>query len=348
MSPAESYARSSSSNFVTYLLQRWFIDGMGSMAFGLFASLIIGLIISQLGQIPGLGFLEPFADVVSADSPVVGAAIGVAIAYGLHARPLVVFSCAAAGAYGYALGGPAGAFASGIAACEIGGLIAGRTPIDILLTPLATIISGCLIGTLVGPPLGSFMTWLGRLINDAAILAPVPMGAVVAALVGMALTAPISSAALCIMMGLSGIAAGAACAGCCAQMIGFAVLSFRETGWNGFVAQAVGTSMLQFPNILRRPQVWIPPTAAGAVCGALSAALFAMRNTPAGAGMGTSGLVGQFGTWAAMADDTAPAAILLEILLVQFVLPAVLTVLIAIPLRRAGWIRSRDLDLPEL
>lgn len=347
-SPAGRYERSPSSNLIVYMLRRWFIDGMGSMALGLFASLIIGLIISQLAQIPGLQFLEPFADVVSASSPVVGAAIGVAIAYGLHMRPLVVFSCAAAGAYGYVVGGPVGAFAAGIAGAEIGGLAAGRTPVDILVTPLATIVGGCLIGALVGPPLNAFMSWLGDVINTASILAPVPMGAAVAVLVGMALTAPISSAALCIMMGIDGIAAGAACAGCCAQMIGFAVLSFRENGWGGFLAQAVGTSMLQFPNVLRRPQIWIPPIAASALCGPLSAALFGMLNTPAGAGMGTSGLVGQFGTWAAMQAESSPVFILMGILTVQLLLPAVLTPLIAVPLRRIGWIRSRDLQLPEI
>lgn len=346
--PAGRYESSRSDSIIVFLLRRWFVDGMGSMALGLFASLIVGLIISQLGQIPGLGFLEPIAEIVSAGSPVVGAAIGSAIAYGLHARPLVVFACAAAGASGYLQGGPVGAFAAGLAGAEIGELLAGRTPVDILVTPLATIISGCLIGSLVGPPLNDFMTWLGGLINDAAILAPVPMGAAVAVLVGMALTAPISSAALCIMMGIDGIAAGAACAGCCAQMIGFAVLSFRENGWNGFLAQSIGTSMLQFPNILRRPQIWIPPTAAAAVCGPLSAALFGMLNTPAGAGMGTSGLVGQFGTFAAMQGSVPPWQILLGIAVVQLLLPAVLSLLIALPLRRIGWIRSRDLVLPEI
>lgn len=345
---AGRFEKSPSSNLAAFLLRRWFVDGMGSMALGLFASLIIGLIISQLAQIPGLGFLAPFAEIVSADSPVVGAAIGVAIAYGLHTRPLVVFSCAAAGAYGYLMGGPVGSFAAGLTAAEIGGLVAGKTPVDILVTPLVTVISGCLAGALIGPPLEAFMTWLGSVINDASILAPVPMGIAVAVLVGMALTAPISSAALCIMLGIDGIAAGAACAGCCAQMIGFAVLSFRENGWGGFLAQAVGTSMLQFPNILRRPQIWIPPIAASAVCGPLSAALFGMLNTPAGAGMGTAGLVGQFGAWAAMQAESSPSAIITGMLVVQILLPAVLTLLFAAPLRRIGWIRPRDLQLPEI
>lgn len=336
-------------NLLTMLLKRWFITGMGAMALGLFASLIIGLIISQLAQIPGCSFLEPFAKIVAADSPVVGAAIGTAVAYGLHAKALVVFSCAAAGAFGYSLGGPVGAFIAGLAGAEIGQLVAGRTPVDILVTPLVTIVSGCLIGSLVGVPLNTFMEWLGTVINNAALLAPVPMGIAVAVLVGMALTAPISSAALCIMMNISGIAAGAACAGCCAQMIGFAVMSLGENGWGGFVAQAFGTSMLQFPNILRRPQIWIPPIAASAVTGPLSAALLSMLNTDTGAGMGTAGLVGQFGAWAAMSGAGIGAGtILWQVLLIQFILPAVLTLLIAAPLRRLGWFHPHDLQLPEI
>lgn len=330
------------------LLKRWFIDGMGAMALGLFASLIIGLILSQLSQIPALAFLSPFSEVVSASSPVVGAAIGVAIAYGLKARPLVIFSCAAVGAFGYISGGPVGAYVAALAGSEIGNLVANKTPVDILVTPLVTIISGCLLGSLVGPALGSLMEWLGNAINGATVLAPVPMGIVVAILVGMALTAPISSAALCIMMGLDGLAAGAAAAGCCAQMIGFAAMSLQENGWGGFIAQGLGTSMLQFPNILRRPQIWIPPIAASAILGPLSSALFGMLNTPTGAGMGTAGLVGQFGAWAAMEGTFPGWQIFLEILLIQFILPAVLTLLIAMPLRKIGWIRHQDLRLPEM
>lgn len=333
---------------VRRLLRRWFIDGMGAMALGLFSSLIIGLIISQLSRIPGLGFLEPFAEVLSATSPVVGAAIGVAVAYGLKTKPLVLFSSAATGAFGYMAGGPVGAYAGALIGAEAGSLVAGRTPVDILVSPLVTIVSGCLVGSFVGPPLNEFMTWLGNVINAATILSPFPMSVAVAVIVGMTLTAPISSAALCIMLGLDGLAAGAACVGCCAQMMGFAAMTLKENGWGGFLAQGFGTSMLQFPNILRHPVIWVPPTAAAAICGPISTVWLGMTNTPTGAGMGTSGLVGQFGAWAAMEGAVAPGLLLFQILVVQFVLPAVLSMVICALMRKAGWIRPEDLRLPQV
>ncbi len=326
-------------------MKRWFIDGMGAMALGLFSSLIIGLIISQIATIPGLSILGEFSSVLSASSPVVGAAIGVAIAYGLKGKPLVIFSSAATGAFGYAMGGPVGAYVAALVGAEIGRLVANKTPVDIIVTPIVTILSGCAVGMLVGPSLNSFMTWLGEVINAATVLSPIPMGMAVAVLVGMALTAPISSAALCIMMGINGLAAGAAVAGCCAQMIGFAAMSFKENGWGGFLAQGLGTSMLQFPNILRRPQIWIPPILASVVVGPISTVLFQMSNTSTGAGMGTSGLVGQFGAWAAMSGTTPPGLLIFEIALVQFVLPVILTLLFSTVLRKAGWIRPDDLRL---
>ncbi len=328
--------------------KRWFVDGLSAMALGLFSSLIIGLIISQLGTIPNLSILGEFATVVSAKSPVVGAAIAVAIAFGLKAKPLVIFSCAATGAYGYTLGGPVGAFVASIVSIEIGKLISGKTPVDIILTPLVTIIAGCFAGYLVGPLLNNFMLWLGEVINSATVLSPIPMGIVVSVLVGMALTAPISSAALCIMMGIDGIAAGAAVVGCCAQMIGFAVMSFKENGWGGFIAQGFGTSMLQVPNIVRRPQIWIPPILASAVLGPISTTMLAMTNTATGAGMGTSGLVGQFGAWAAMSATIPPPQLIGEILLMHFLLPAVLTLIFAFFLRKIKWIRQGDLTLDIL
>lgn len=330
---------------VKKLLKRWFIDGMGAMALGLFSSLIIGLIISQISTIPGLSILGEFATVLSAQSPVVGAAIGVAIAYGLKTKPLVMFSSAATGAFGYSLGGPVGAYVAALIGAEIGNLVSGKTPVDIIVTPIVTILAGCFVGMLVGPAMGSFMTWLGEVINSATLLAPIPMGIVVSVLVGIALTLPISSAALCIMMGISGIAAGAAVAGCCAQMIGFATMSFRENRWGGFLAQGLGTSMLQFPNILKRPQIWIPPILASAIVGPISTVVFGMLNTPTGAGMGTSGLVGQFGAWAAMSESVAPGVILLQIAVVHFILPIILTLIFSELLRRAGWIRPQDLKL---
>ena len=325
--------------------KRWFIDGMGAMALGLFSSLIIGLIISQLATIPGLSVLSQFTEVLGAQSPVVGAAIGVAIAYGLKNKPLVIFSSAATGAFGYAMGGPVGAYVAALVGAEIGRLVAGKTPVDIIISPIVTILAGGFIGLLVGPPLNMFMTWLGEVINSATVLAPLPMGIIVSVLVGMALTLPISSAALCIMMGLSGLAAGAAVAGCCANMIGFAVMSFKENGWGGLLAQGLGTSMLQVPNILRRPQIWLPPIIASAIVGPISTIVFQMTNTPTGAGMGTSGLVGQCGAWAAMSSTTPAPMLIFEIILVHFVLPAVITLIFAAILRRAGWIRPQDLKL---
>ncbi len=332
-------------SLIKRLLKRWFIDGLGAMALGLFSSLIIGLIISQLATIPGLSILGEFTSVLAASSPVVGAAIGVAIAYGLKAKPLVMFASAATGAFGYSFGGPVGAYVGAIVGAEIGGLVAGKTPIDIIVSPMVTILAGCAVGYLVGPPLNDFMTWLGSVINSATVLSPIPMGIAVSVMVGMALTAPISSAALCIMMGINGIAAGAAVAGCCANMMGFAAMSFRENGWGGFLAQGLGTSMLQVPNIVRRPHIWIPPILASAVVGPLSTVVFQMSNTPTGAGMGTSGLVGQFGAWAAMSATTPPGILVGEIALIHFILPIVLTLLFAAVFRKINWIRPGDLTL---
>ena len=248
------------------IFKRYFVDAMGAMALGLFSSLIIGLIISQLSQIGPLAFLQPMTEVLGAKSPVVGAAIGVAIAYGLKADPLVIFSAASCGAIGYAAGdgsgGPVGAFIAALVGAELGQLVSKKTPADIIVTPMTAIVAGGLAGGFVGPYVQNMMHWLGDLINEATMLRPLPMGMIVGVAVGMALTLPISSAALCIMMDLSGLAAGAAVAGCCAQMVGFAVISFRENGVGGLLSQGLGTSMLQVPNIMRHPQIWIAPTAA--------------------------------------------------------------------------------------
>lgn len=332
-------------NPVKKFFKRYFIDAMSAMALGLFSSLIIGLVISQLAKIPGLGFLSVTSEVLAASSPVVGGAIGAAIAWGLKSKPLVVFSCVACGAIGYAAGGPVGAFIAAVAGSEIGSLAAGRTGVDIVVTPIVTIVSGGLIGFWAGGYVQAFMQFLGGVIQTATEMAPLPMGIIVAVIVGMALTAPISSAALCIMMDLSGLAAGAATVGCCAQMIGFAVVGFKENGWGGLVSVGLGTSMLQFSNIMRRPQLWIAPTLAGAVLGPVSTCILKMTNTPAGAGMGTCGLVGQFGTLAAMGGTVSAPILLLEMALMHFVLPAVLTLVFHGLLARAGWVRSGDLKM---
>ncbi len=333
---------------VKYWLNRYFVEAMSAMALGLFSSLIIGLIISQIGKLTGWEFLTTISEVLSASSPVIGAAIGVAIAWGLKERPLVVFSCAAVGALGYSLGGPVGAYIGATFGAEIGQLVAGKTPVDIIVTPIVTIISGGVIAILVGPPINSFMTWLGQVIMSATELAPLPMGIVISVIIGMALTAPISSAAICIMLDLSGLAAGAAVVGCCANMVGFAVMSVKDNGWGSLLSIGIGTSMLQFGNILRRPQLWIPPILTSAILGPISTCVFKMTNVASGAGMGTSGLVGQFGAFSAMSESIGFVPTLLEVLLMHFILPAALTFGFYILLKKIGWIKDGDLKLKEI
>lgn len=322
--------------------ERYFIRAMGAMAQGLFASLIIGTILNQLAAIPYLSFLKLFTAQIGASSPVIGSAIGVAVSFSLGAKALVLYTGAVTGAIGYAVGGPVGAYLAAVFGSEIGMLICGKTKLDILLTPALTILSGGAVGLLVGPYIQKFMTFLGDYINTATEYAPIPMGIVISVLVGMALTAPISSAAICISIEIGGIAAGAACVGCCCQMVGFAVASFRDNGIGGMFSQGVGTSMLQFPNILKRPQIWLAPTLASAVLGPVSTAVLGMTNTKTGAGMGTSGLVGQFGAFEAMGFD--PKSVL-TVLLMHFVLPALLTLLFDLLFRKIGLVKAGDMKL---
>ncbi len=325
--------------------KRYFIDAMSYMALGLFSSLIIGLILSQLSAVSFLAFLKPFGAMVAASSPVVGSAIGVAIAYGLKAKPLVVFSSAVTGALGYAAGGPVGAYLAAVVGAEMGSLVAGRTPVDIVLVPIVTIAVGGLIGNLTGPAISAGMNALGSFVNTATELHPLPMGILVSVVMGLALTAPISSAAISISLGLDGLAAGAAAVGCCAQMIGFAVQSYPDNGVGGLLSQGLGTSMLQFGNIMRKPVIWLPPTIASAILGPISTMVVKMPNNSLGAGMGTSGLVGQFGAWASMKDSFPPLQALLLIVLMHFILPAILVGLIAWGFHRAGWIKRGDMKL---
>lgn len=332
------------------ILKRYFVDAMGAMALGLFASLIIGLIIGQVGRIPGLGILRDIASyfdsATNVGKAVVGGAIGGAVAWGLKVKPLTVFSAVSVGAIGFTVGGPVGAYIAVVVGAELGNLLAGKTKLDIILTPSITIITGGLVGIFVGPYINSALMSFGNLINSTTELHPILMGALVAVLVGLALTAPISSAALCIMIGLDGIAAGAACVGCCCQMIGFAVASYKDNGFGGSLSQAIGTSMLQFPNILRRPAIWLAPTLASAILGPVSAALLGMTNTPSGAGMGPSGLVGQFSAYSVI-GDTPLWIFLIEILVMHFVLPAVLTLSFDAAFRKIGWVRKGDMRLYE-
>ena len=326
-------------------LKRYFVDAMSFMALGLFSSLIVGLIISQLAKIPHLDILASFSGVLSASSPVVGGAIGAAIAYGLKSKPLVVFSCIAVGAFGYNLGGPVGAYVSAVVANEIASIVAGKTKIDIVVTPIVCIVTGGFVSTFVGPYLSEFMSGFGEVINKATQLHPFPMGITVSVLMGLALTAPISSAAIAIMLGLDSIAAGAAAVGCCAQMIGFAVTSFKANGIGGLISQGVGTSMLQFANIMKHPQILIAPTLAGAILGPISTCVFKMTNIPTGAGMGTSGLVGQFGAYSAMSDSFGSTQTIILIAVMHVIAPAILSLIIHFALKKLGIVKDEYLSL---
>lgn len=330
------------------IFQRYFIDAMSAMAMGLFASLVIGVVLSQFAKLSFLAWLEPFVAMVDVTSPVVGAAIGVAVAYGLKSKGLVLFSSAAAGAVGYSMGGPVGAYLSAVVSAELGTLVQGKTPVDIVLVPSVCLISGGLAGTLVGPYISQAMAWLGSVVNQATQLMPVPMGVAVSAIMGILLTAPVSSAAISISLGLSGIAAGAAAVGCSTQMVGFAVASYRENKLGGLLSQGLGTSMLQMGNILRKPVIWLPPTLASAILGPISTAVLGMTNTAVGAGMGTSGLVGQFAAWGVMTQTQAPALVLAQILVMHFAAPAALTLLFSELLRKWGWIRPGDMKLQAI
>lgn len=309
------------------------------MGVGLFASLITGLILRTVGSKCGLQILVEFGGIAG---QMVGPAIAVAVAQALKAPPMVVFSCAAAGFAGNSWGGPVGAFVSAVIGAEAGKAVSKETPVDILATPTLTVVAGMAAGKLIGPPVSAMMTALGLLIMRATELQPGPMGALVSAIMGMILTLPISSAAIAVALNLSGIAAGAAAVGCSTQMIGFAVMSFGENGLSGLLSQGLGTSMLQMPNIVRRPLIWVPPTAASFILGPVSTLVFKMTNVPSGAGMGTSGLVGQFGAIEAMGSSPS---VLLRIGLMHFILPAVTTFAIAWLMRRAKLIKPGDMKL---
>lgn len=321
-------------------VQTYLIDALGAMAFGLFASLLIGTIFGTLGEKTGL---EIFNTIAVYAKGATGAALGVSIAYALNAPQLVIFSAATVGIAGNELGGPVGALVATIIAAELGKAVSKETRVDILVTPGVTIIFGVLTAQFIGPGVSAFMTAFGDLVKTATVMQPFFMGIVVSALIGIALTLPISSAAICIMLSLDGLAGGAATAGCCAQMIGFAVLSYRENGFGGLLAQGLGTSMLQMPNIVRNPKIWLAPTLASMVTGPISTMVFKLENIAAGSGMGTCGLVGPIGIYTAMPEGGAN--MWLGIALVCFLLPAVLTLAFGEIFRRIGWIREGDLKL---
>jgi uncharacterized membrane protein len=328
--------------------KKYIVDALSHMAFGLFCSLILGLIIGQIAKIPGLDFLTFISDSLSAKSPLVGACIGLAIAHGLSCAPLVIISSAVVGALGYQFGGPVGAYISVIAASEAGMLISKKTPVDIILTPLVTIIIGGLIAKYCCSPINDFMLYLGSVINEATKLNPFLMGITVSVLVGCALTLPISSVAICVMLGIDGLAAGAATVGCCAQMVGFAVISYKDNGLGGLLSQGLGTSMLQIGNIVRKPWIWFAPTLTAAILGPVSTMVFKMTNSSLGAGMGTSGLVGPLATFAAMSEEGAAVAnglLIAEILILHFVAPALIALGIHFVMKKAGLVTPGDMKL---
>lgn len=324
---------------IVFSLHRYGVEALGAMALGLFSSLLVGLIISTLGEKLGIAFLVPIGKEAMA---MMGPAIGVAVAFGLKAPPLVLLASTVTGMAGAKLGGPAGCFVAAVIGAELGKMVSKETKVDIIVTPAVTIIVGVLVGQLVGPGIKVIMDSLGQMIMVATELQPIPMGIFVSVVMGMVLTLPISSAALAIMLGLGGLAGGAATVGCCAQMVGFAVASYRENGWGGLISQGLGTSMLQVPNIVRNPLIWIPPTLAAAIIGPLATTILPMLNNPAGSGMGTSGLVGQFGTIAVMGTGTM---VWVKIALLHFILPAILTLFFAEIMRKKGWIKPGDMKL---
>ncbi len=318
------------------------------MALGLFASLIIGLILRTVGeQLFLLGVIsvgEWLQEVGVLAMGLMGPAIGVAIAYGLKAPKLVVFATIISGAAGAQLGGPAGAFVAAVISTELGKIVAGETKLDIIVTPLVTILTGFLAASLIGPWIQAGMQQFGGLIMWGTEQQPILMGIVVATLMGLALTAPISSAALAIMLELSGVAAGAATVGCAAQMVGFAVSGYRENGWSGLVSLGIGTSMLQVPNIVKNPLILIPPTIAGAILAPIATVGFGMTNLPAGAGMGTSGLVGPIMT---LTDMGFSANVWIAIALLHFIGPAIICLVLSEWMRKRGYIRLGDLKINQ-
>ena len=354
---------------IVFSAKRYFIDAMGAMAQGLFCTLLVGTILNTIGQQFHIGFLNATIVTIGTGdgavhytigglcSAMVGPGMAVAIARALNAPPLVLFSLIPVGFatnYMGGAGGPLAVLFVAIVAAEIGKAVSKETKIDILVTPIVTVLVGVGFAALIAAPVGTAASAVGQAIMWATELQPFFMGIIVSVVIGVALTLPISSAAICAALGLTGLAGGAAVAGCCAQMIGFAVMSFPENRWGGLAAQGLGTSMLQMGNIVRNPRVWIPPTLASAITGPVATCLFRleMNGAPVSSGMGTCGLVGQIGVYTGWVSDVASgakAAITgmdwLGLVLISFVLPAVLTWLIAIPLRKWGWIKDGDLKL---
>lgn len=318
---------------------------LNGMAQGLFSSLIIGLILKQIGELTGLDSLVHMGEIAQF---MMGPAIGAGVAHTLGAPPLGIFSSLIVGAIGagtfqsgaLAIGEPVGALLGSWFGAEVSKLVSGKTKMDIILVPSITIISGGLLGLFMAPYVSRMMQWIGSGINLATQTSPFPMGILLSTIMGMILTLPISSAAIAISLGLGGLAAGASTVGCATQMIGFAVMSFEVNGFGGLISQGIGTSMIQVPNIVRNPLIWIPPTLASAILGPVSTLIFKMENSAVGAGMVTSGLVGQFATM-----ETMGSSGILGMILLHFILPAILTLLIYYPMKKRGLIKPEDLKL---
>ena len=354
---------------VVFTLQRYGIDALGAMAQGLFCTLLVGTILNTIGQQFGIEFLNRIIVTIGTGegaakytigglaSAMVGPGMAVAIGYALHCPPLVLFSLIPVGFAANAMGGaggPLAVFFIAIVAAECGKLVSKETKVDILVTPIVTILVGVGVASLIAAPIGAAASAVGQAIMWATELRPFFMGIIVSAIIGIALTLPISSAAICAAFGLTGLAGGAAVAGCCAQMVGFAVMSFRENRWGGLVAQGVGTSMLQMPNIVKNPKIWIPPTLASMITGPLATCIFKlqMNGSPVSSGMGTCGFVGQIGVYTGWLNDIAAGtkdAITgldwIGLVLVCFVLPAILSWVFCEILRKMGWIKKDDLKL---
>lgn len=332
-------------------IRNYLVNVFNGMAQGLFASLLIGLIIRQIGNLTENDLLISFGNMAQC---LMGPAIGAGVAYSVGAPPLGIFSSIIVGAIGagsisfqegaavISVGEPVGAFVASLAAAEISKLIQGKTSVDIVLVPITTIVLGGLVGNYVAPYIANFMNYVGSFINMATELHPIPMGIIVSVTMGIILTLPISSAALAISLNLSGLAAGASVVGCCANMIGFAVASYKDNGPGGFIAQAIGTSMLQMPNIIKRPIIWLPAIVASAILGPISTTILKMENNAIGAGMGTSGLVGQIAAIEVMGSSPV---VLLMILLMHFILPGLISYIVGQWMRRRGLIKPGDMRI---
>ncbi|MCI9615877.1 MAG: PTS sugar transporter subunit IIC [Lachnospiraceae bacterium] len=339
---------------ILFSFKRYGVDCLGAMAQGLFCSLLIGTIIKTLGQQTALEYLVTVGTYAAS---MAGPAMAVSIGFALQAPPLVLFSLAAVGGAANELGGAGGPLAVliiAILATECGKLVSKETKIDILVTPFVTIFVGVALSSFLAPGIGAAASSVGALIMWATDLQPFLMGIIVSVLVGIALTLPISSAAICAALSLTGLAGGAAVAGCCANMVGFAVMSFKENKWGGLVSQGLGTSMLQMGNIVRNPRIWIPPIAASAVAGPAATCLFKlqMNGTPVSSGMGTCGLVGQIGVYTGWLGDIAAgtksaitAMDWIGLVMVSFILPGVISLIVGNVLRKIGWIKEGDLKL---